>query len=221
MQGLRFVILVVAAAAIAASAAAGQSSPPVPPPTLTGEAFAGFPTITSASCNPAGNSTFSYHVANGAFGPYSGTFVETGVVTVGPQAGAFPSGDPLVSVTASFTIDSPVGHVEGTKTLVPSPTALGICLDTPAGGIRFATATGFVYSATITTATGVFHDEGTSNLGSVGSTVPGSSGFSEGFISSLLAPILVLEPPGNSGLVKPGRGCGDKNHAHVRRGECA
>jgi hypothetical protein len=26
--------------------------------------------------------------------------------------------------------------------------------------------------------------------------------------------------PGNSGLYKPGKGCGDKNHIHYREGEC-
>jgi hypothetical protein len=26
--------------------------------------------------------------------------------------------------------------------------------------------------------------------------------------------------PGNSGLFKPGKGCGDKNHIHYRENEC-
>jgi hypothetical protein len=26
--------------------------------------------------------------------------------------------------------------------------------------------------------------------------------------------------PGNSGLYKPGKGCGDKNHIHYRENEC-
>lgn len=26
--------------------------------------------------------------------------------------------------------------------------------------------------------------------------------------------------PGNSGSVKPGKGCGDKNHYHLRSNEC-
>jgi hypothetical protein len=26
--------------------------------------------------------------------------------------------------------------------------------------------------------------------------------------------------PGNSGLFKPGKGCGDKNHIHYRESEC-
>jgi hypothetical protein len=211
MRHFRRLVVVVAGVALATAAvASAKQSPPAAPPSLSGTSFAGSPTITSASCNPAGNSTFSYHVAGISFGVYSGTYDETGVVTVGPQVGATPSGDLLVSITASFTIDSVIGHVEGTKTLVPGPNALGICLDTLAGPIHFATATTLVYSATITTATGVFHDEGTSNLGSVGSTLPGGSGFSEGFVSSLLEPV----------AVKNGRGCGDENHLHARRGEC-
>ena len=26
--------------------------------------------------------------------------------------------------------------------------------------------------------------------------------------------------PGNSGVIKPGKGCGDKNHVHYRESEC-
>ena len=208
MHGLRLSVFTIGTVALAAAAVAyGKQSPSPPPPSLTGEAFAGSPTITSASCNPTGQSTFTYHIVGGAFGPYPGTFEETGVVTIGPQVGAFPSGDPLVSLTAEFTIDSPTGQVEGTKTLVPGPNALGICIDP----VRFATAINLQYEATITTASGTFHDEGTSNLGSVGSVSAGGElGFSEGFVSTLLQPV----------AVKNGKGCGDRNHVHSRRGEC-
>jgi hypothetical protein len=208
MHRLRPVVLALALAVlVAAAVASAKPAPSAPPPSLSGEAFAGTPTITSANCNPAGQSTFTYHIIGGAFGPYPGTFEETGVVTIGPQVGAFPSGDPLVSLTADFTIDSVVGQVQGTKELVPGPNALGICIEP----VHFATAINLQYEAIITTATGVFHDEGTSNLGSVGSVSPtGELGFSEGFVSTLLVPV----------EVKNGRGCGDKNHVHARRGEC-
>lgn len=209
---LRFVITALAAAsAIAAPNAGAKPAPPAPPPSLSGEAFAGTPTITSASCNPAGNSTFTYHIEGGAFGPYPGTFEETGTVVVGPQLGPPPSaGFPLVSIEATFTIDSPTGQVEGTKSLRPgSLLAFGVCLDSPTA-IRYASAATLDYTATITTATGKFRDEGTSNIGSVGSISGGELGFSEGFLSELLAPI----------LLKPGKGCGDENHAHERRDEC-
>lgn len=97
------------------------------PPTLTGESLTGTNTITSASCNPDGTSTFSYSASGAAAGPYVGTFTETGTVTVGPQPippGTFSApGGTVMSWDATFTITSaaPAATITGTKTLLPPP----------------------------------------------------------------------------------------------------
>src|SRR5205814_9429059 len=68
--------------------APGALAQTAPPLTLTGETLhsAGASTFTiTASCNPAGTSTFSYQTSGLATGPYTGTYTETGTVTVGPQ----------------------------------------------------------------------------------------------------------------------------------------
>ena len=76
-----------------------------PPPTLTGESFhQDAPTITSIDCGPL-DIRFTYRATGNATGPYPGTFTETGALTPGFRG-----------LTASFTIDSPVGRVTGTKT---------------------------------------------------------------------------------------------------------
>ena len=229
MQGLRNAVVglvaVLAASTFVAAAAAAKPAPPPPPPPLTGTAFAGTPTITSSSCNPAGTSTFSYYVTGASVGPYTGVFEERGTVVIGPQ----PLGDPaeqapLVSLTATFSIDSPTGRVDGTKSLVaPIAGAYGACLEgvtLPVLGtatIYFATASPLEYTATIRTNGAVYRDEGMSSLGSVqqtASTAFGTQGgFSEGFVSELRQPIFV-------GFEKRGRGCGDRNHVHERRAEC-
>jgi hypothetical protein len=37
---------------------------------------------------------------------------------------------------------------------------------------------------------------------------------------AIAAPVNIGNGPGNSGLLKPGKGCGDKNHVHYRENEC-
>src|SRR3954462_6894473 len=89
-------------------------------PTLTGEEFFDpVPDIT-ATCEPGGTSTISFNAAGTATGPYPGPFTETGVATLGPQSfdvNGTPHGS-LLTFDAVFTIDSNVGEVTGTKTLV-------------------------------------------------------------------------------------------------------
>ena len=77
----------------------------------------------AATCDPSGSSTIPFHWSGLAVGPYSGTFTEDGVVTIGPQTGfgAGRFGFALGQVTqfdANFTIDSPVGTVTGSKHLI-------------------------------------------------------------------------------------------------------
>src|SRR4051794_26076238 len=101
---------VTAALSLFVATAAAQA----PPPTLTGETLVGGVfappgmsslVVTSASCNPSGNSTFTYQASGPAGPPYVGTYTETGTVTIGPQTipGTPPNGL-VTSWTANFTI---------------------------------------------------------------------------------------------------------------------
>lgn len=58
-----------------------------------------------------------------ATGPYAGTFEETGTVTLGPPDSR--SNQPILSLIAKFTINSPSGRVEGTKVFVPGSSTGG------------------------------------------------------------------------------------------------
>ena len=162
--------------------------------------------------------------------------------------GPFPDGNPdagpspadamigagqLLTLTANFTIDSPTGDVTGQKVLsavVPADqTHAGVCAEfanspTPfgpiSGGYRDVRAFDLTYSATITTADGQFHDEGTSRLQArKGIIFAGPSIFvrvndlGEDFTSSLAGTIPLNEP-------RDGKGCGDANHVHLRENEC-
>lgn len=164
----------VAALVLGVPAAAAQ----VPPPTLNLESFvagpgAGSIAVTSATCNPAGNSSFSYKVSGPASTPYPGTFTETGTVTMGPQNIPNGSSNPnglLTGWTASFTITSPTGSVTGTKTLpIGATDTLGICTtasQSPVGLEEYAAnvvmSPGLAYKATITSSGAQFGDHGNS-----------------------------------------------------------
>jgi hypothetical protein len=240
-----------AIAALAAAPAAAQ------PPTLTGEvlqqhiAFAGA-TTGNCSTDPAtGVTTYSFNFAGPAAGPYPGTFTEQIQVSIGPPSGVlpldpFPDGFPpgaanpsqflaagqLLSFDATFTIDSPIGAVIGTKTLsavVPADaTHAGVCAEfvnapSPAGLVtgsyKDVRAFNLTYEATITSAEGSFNDEGSSQaqgrqgrIDSAGGVVSDVNDFGETFQSTLSEPV----PVGG----KPGAGCGDKNHTHEREDDC-
>jgi hypothetical protein len=194
------------------------------PSSLTGEQLnAGVdlseatPVVTSSSCSSSGGaSDFSYSATGTAFGPYPGTFTETGSVTISATAtGTYINGIPffqVASLKAYFTIDSPAGQITGTKSLiVPTNTVFGLCNDftTPSlyGG-SYVTGTfrevcacpdGLAYDATIKTSAGLFEDTGSSGLSLVdlkltsvvppGSAAPGDA-FSEVFVSSGVVPIV-------------------------------
>jgi len=155
-----------------------------PPPTLTSEFLSAFPEFipTStvdivATCDPARTSTIAWSVSGDAFGPYPGTFVETGTATVGPQtAPAFVNGlqlGYLISVEAYFAIDSPTGQVIGSKRLTGS-TDLGGCRDLDDfvapdgthvnGTFRRVAALSMSYEAIIITDDAAYIDSGTSGL---------------------------------------------------------
>jgi hypothetical protein len=162
----------------------------LPPTTLTSEFLgAGPPTSVTNNCTSffsGGTVTATY--AGWTSGPYVGTFTETATV-VYPPGGASSS----VVIDAAFTITSDTTTVTGTK-----HTSSGFGADCESNSTFFIfSAGGFglgggigppfaTYTATISTPTGAFHDEGTSFL--FGD--PASLG--EGFVSSLLAPVPLL-----------------------------
>src|SRR5919197_1104425 len=89
------------------------------PPTLTGEAFLDFHPATHVTCT-ASEGTLTFSASGVAAGPYPGTFSETGTATVSATVAG-----PVLAFSASFSIDSPVGHVEGTKEQVSATPTQG------------------------------------------------------------------------------------------------
>jgi hypothetical protein len=199
-----------------ASPAAAQPMP------LTGETLQQHvlaqPT-TAAQCtaNADGSTSYSFAVAGPATGPYTGTFTETINVTVGPQTipgtsrpvvpfnplpGTFFTAGPLVTLTASFTINAFDGStVTGTKRLVANaPSGTGSCHQFTNAPSPFGLVTGFYKDAESTTlqytasiqAGGSATDRGSSELqvrngfiaGSAGQTFSSVNDFQETFEST-------------------------------------
>jgi hypothetical protein len=134
--------------------------------TLTGQVLTSPFEITAADCNPDGISTFGFRSEGYAYGYYTGSYVETGTLTFGPQTipvpesvqppngqynFAFDAG-PLLTFEATFTITAqhydPVANsfeaatITGTKRLITSPTAIAACgsaYDKPGYNGGFAT----------------------------------------------------------------------------------
>src|SRR3954463_12459592 len=78
-------------------------------PTLAGETLDSrdAAVITGGNCDPGGVSTFTFTVSGQAFGPYPGTFTESGTVTLGPQdTEIFPHqfASAVTDFKATFTI---------------------------------------------------------------------------------------------------------------------
>lgn len=126
---------------------------------LTGETFAGSAETTATlDCTFSGQPTesFSYSSTGVASGPYAGTYSETGTVTLN-------SSEEVVGFDATFTIASPGGTVQGTKSFGPQTVGGdGFCgpgmFQNSAGS-----ATGLSYTATITAPDGTFTDTGLSD----------------------------------------------------------
>jgi hypothetical protein len=150
-------------------------------PGLSGELFSSpdFIIISAVSCDAAGTSTFSFSVRGRAFGPYPGTYHESGTVRFGPQTLPptqrlrFFAAGAVLTLDVDFTIDSAAGHVTGSKRVVlPVPDNLAAC----AGGSSLyvpevseicgnaetesVDAHDLAYTATIDTPTGTFTDAG-------------------------------------------------------------
>lgn len=184
------------------------------PPDLAGENFFAsgvtFETdpdalITTAyRCDESGGSA-TFTATGPATGPYPGTFTEEMTVTLGPGSVGTRA---IVSIEATFSIDSPVAQVSGTKSF--DPTIVPGRFDTLGAGCTADSGDWFVrelyaitprlaYSALITTADGTFADFGTATLfystflvvegPQTGMTV---DGFEETFRSDGVAPVLAL-----------------------------
>jgi hypothetical protein len=205
---------------------------------LGGESFESTPalgdqtTFGSFTCSKNGTTVIPFQTSGSAFGPYSGTFTETGTVTIGPQTVAgldATSSGPILDFQASFTVTSvfPTATITGTKHLAPtSPpaanlSAFGHCDpdgSTPPSSAVFAIVSDpfVLYDAQINAVTGTRTDSGTGSflIQSVTSpTAPAS--FQESFNST--------SPPvcedGNNGNGH-GHGHPKKNHDNDDNEDC-
>jgi hypothetical protein len=184
---IRLLLLVGLVAGLAAVTASATGAEPVTPPagpTLQGEnlvaPFTGLD--VESNCNQQRNSSITYHAEGLATGPFTGTFVAEGTITIGPQTtparppvvgseGTFMG--PILTLTETFTILALEGTVEGSKTLTQPLAGLGereraTCQElTLFAGV---TGTGRIveveaatrYEATIQTSAGTFTDTGRS-----------------------------------------------------------
>ena len=112
-------VALVAAVALAAVQAAGADPSTA---SLAGEEMlVQDVTLTTIDCDPSQVSTVSYAASGVATGPYPGTFTVQGTVTIEPQTQPGPRpgtvAGPLASLSETFTIDSALGTVTGTKSL--------------------------------------------------------------------------------------------------------
>lgn len=203
-MGLRSLVLVggVAAALVPGTAMAA-------PPTLTGETLSdGDPTLEGA-CDSSGTSTVAFRATGLPVGPYAtGSFVELGAATIGPQppyqgGGVFVAGE-MTAFSASFSIETPDATITGVKTADATSAGTGSCQevtgDPEIGNAEFlfAGAPLLTYEARIVTVEGTFVDRGRTALDvSRFTTDLGSpfAGFSETFTSSLTEPFRVPTSP--------------------------
>ena len=160
LRAAAVVLLALLAACVALAVTAGGANAATGTVTVTAQAqtpltseFAGGPaaTITSGSCNPTGDSVYTFEISSPVSGPYPGTFTASGSVTVGPQVDEIPGAPgqyrgPITAFEASFTITSPAGVVTGTQSLVPDSAAnYGVCVF----GAAQITASQLTYQATL------------------------------------------------------------------------
>jgi hypothetical protein len=210
---------------LASMSSPATAAPPPAPPTLgAGTNFALYETFNGeiehlvGLCQPGGT-TFDFSASGIATGPYPGTFTETGTVTIGPPSGGFLTTS-VVAFESSFRIDAAFegspAEVTGTKRLAFVGT--GHCADVAAGsGFRSSRIAIMQarYEARIKTTHGVYFDRGTADVRLFEYYDPADpsqrqSGFSELFISAI-----------GPEAAKPGKGCGDENHEHIRASECS
>jgi len=231
-SGVRSVVL--AAALIAGLVPASAMAAP---PTLTGETLSALDPLVTGTCDPSATSTISFRATGYPLGPYetpypydTGSFMETGTATVGPQpeyhgGGAFPSGE-LTAFSATFSIETPDAKITGSKTTDASSQGSGTCQevsgDPDIGNAKFVSAdvTALHYEAQIVTAEGTFLDRGTSYVHVDTFTTDVGfpfATFSETFESALTEPIRI---PTNAEECKDGGHLDFRALDFTTQGEC-
>jgi hypothetical protein len=151
-MSLRFALVLAALAAFAWPAA---STAAVPPASLAMETLAAGSATTELSdvTGSANCPTFTFDVDGAATGPYTGTFTESGTVTLDGAGN-------VVSLQSSFTIAALDGTmISGTKSLGPTG-GTGACTPNDFGWDTLVDAS-VAYTATIN---GAFQDSGTGTL---------------------------------------------------------
>lgn len=143
---------------------------------ITGEDFLVQDATLSFDCDPTRTSTVTFSASGVATGPYPGTFTVSGSLTIAPQTlpGPRPGtvAGPLTSLNETFTVDSPLGTITGTKKLrhgLPFEQSQGSCQTVTDFSVDDVTgAEGTVvdifsqprYGAKIDEPGGHFHDRG-------------------------------------------------------------
>lgn len=214
--GLLAAALALAAVQVA-SAEDEDGQPSGPNPSLVGEELLVQDVTLTIDCDPSGVSTVQYSASGTAVGPYPGTFTVHGTVTIAPQTLPGPRtgtvAGPLQSLAETFTINSLVGTVNGTKTLPPggaTPSDEGSCQHVTGfatGPVSDASGTVVdvfsqpVYSATIQQPSGTSGAQGDASLSFSeleldGLCVSGSchyrlAGFDQAFLTS--APLSICD----------------------------
>ncbi len=175
---LRILVVTATLFALMAPASFGQAT------SLSGETFETAPALGQQTtygpytCDKSGTTVVPFQTEGSAFGPYVGTFTETGTITIGPQTNTTIDSrgvGAILGFQASFTVSSqfPVGTVTGTKQLASdapagsSLSAFGRCdpdgSSPPATDLFAIVSNPFLtYSATINATTGTRTDNGTS-----------------------------------------------------------
>ena len=169
-------------------------------------------------CQPSGT-LFDFNAAGIATGPYPGTFTETGTVSFGPASGTDLFNSSVVAFESTFRIESVFdgSPVEVTCTKRLAFVGTGHCADVAVGDPFLSSRIAVVqasYEARIKTSRGVYVDRGGSPVSLFEYYEPedpsvGQRGFSELFISTI-----------GPEAAKPGEGCGDENHEHIRSSDC-
>src|SRR3954454_888459 len=154
---VRMTLIAAFAAALFLAAAGTTAAADPPTSSLAGEEMlVQDVTLTTINCDPSQVSTVDYTASGVATGPYPGTFTAQGTVTIAPQTQPGPRpgtvAGPLASLSETFTIDSALGTVTGTKSLPltgPGAGDVGSCQDVtgfgpaPGGGARGRGGGGF------------------------------------------------------------------------------
>ena len=196
-------LLALAGVLVHAGAASAQAVPTLAGAALVADAVnAGQTFAALGACDRAADSTFTFEASGSASGgDVSGTFTETGTVTLGPAP--FVGPQPVTAFEASFTLHTANGYtITGTKRLAATRSA-NCRPDGPEGRlVNFSVD--LEYEAAITGPGGFFSVSGTATARGTdaepGTAFPdGLEQFQQTFITSTpieLGPVsLVLNPP--------------------------